>query len=272
MAMSGRRIQRARRQLLVPGWEALHPYKKWQGAHWRLMSFVELGGHDDPRALAMLEQVLNWLGNPARLGTVLIMEGRARRCASQEGNAVLVASTLGHAESVGPLVSKLLEWQWDDGGWNCDRRRSASHSSFHETVWPLRGLLAYHRAIGDPAALHAAQRAAELLLRHRLYRSNRTNRVIANAWLDVHWPPYWHYDVLQGLRAVAEAGHTSRPEAADALAWLRDRERDGRWHTSGGRYWKPPGSTGSGVDVVDWSDAASDVVTAQARAVLAAAS
>jgi hypothetical protein len=269
MALQGRDVERAKQQLLSSDWEAHHPYKKWQGAHWRLVSFVELGGHDHPTAVAMLEHVLDWLCEPARLRTVPVIEGRARRCASQEGNAVFVASALGHAESVAPLVTELVKWQWDDGGWNCDRRPSATHSSFHETVWPLRGLLAYHRAVGDPVALHAAQRAAELLLRHRLYRSARTKAVINRAWLDVHWPPYWHYDVLQGLRAIAETGHTSRREANDAVAWLRAREQDGRWHTSGRRYWKPPGSVGSVVEVLDWSELASDVVTAQARAVLA---
>src|SRR5688572_24336174 len=39
-----------------------HPYAKWQGAHWRLVSLVELGipaGH--PKALRALEGVLRWL-------------------------------------------------------------------------------------------------------------------------------------------------------------------------------------------------------------------
>src|SRR5207249_8333429 len=39
-----------------------HPYKKWTGAHWRLVSLVELGvpaGH--PPALAAAETVLDWL-------------------------------------------------------------------------------------------------------------------------------------------------------------------------------------------------------------------
>ena len=93
--------------------------------------------------------------------------------------------------------------------------------------------------------------------------------VISDAWLDIHWPPYWHYDVLQGLRAVASVDMASRKEAVDGVAWLQARRRsDGTWATSGRRWWKRPGSTGGGVEVVDWAALASPVVTAQAAAVL----
>ena len=35
-----------------------HPYKKWGGAHWRLVSLVELGAPADDRLLAAVEPVL----------------------------------------------------------------------------------------------------------------------------------------------------------------------------------------------------------------------
>ena len=39
-----------------------HPYKKWGGAHWRLVSLVELGvPAGTPQALAAAEPVLAWL-------------------------------------------------------------------------------------------------------------------------------------------------------------------------------------------------------------------
>jgi len=38
-----------------------HPYKKWTGAHWRLVSQVELGvPAGEPRTLAAAETVLAW--------------------------------------------------------------------------------------------------------------------------------------------------------------------------------------------------------------------
>jgi hypothetical protein len=44
-----------------------HPYKKWVGAHWRLVALVELGvPSGEPRALAAAETVLDWLTGAVR--------------------------------------------------------------------------------------------------------------------------------------------------------------------------------------------------------------
>lgn len=252
-------------------WSDVHPYRKWRGAHWRLVSLVELGEHGDERLHSMLDRVLGWLVGRRRLEGVPVIEGRARRCASQEGNALWVACHLGRAEDAAPLAEYLLRWQWPDGGWNCDQRPQADHASFHETVWPLRGLLAFHGVAGDPATLAGARRGGQLLLTHQLFRSERTGEVIDPSWLDIHWPPTWRYDVLQGLRLVAALGWAGRDEAAEAIDWLIDQRRvDGTWATSGRRWWRRPGSAGGGVEVVDWGRLGDQLVTAQAEAVLAA--
>jgi hypothetical protein len=67
------------------------------------------------------------------------------------------------------------------------------------------GLAEYARATGNQAAREAAERAAELLLAHRLFRSHRTGRVAHAEWLQPHYPPYWHYDVLLVLLVLAAA-------------------------------------------------------------------
>jgi hypothetical protein len=45
----------------------VHPYSKWTGAHWRLISLVELGvsGPQQP-AVAAAETVLGWLTSSRR--------------------------------------------------------------------------------------------------------------------------------------------------------------------------------------------------------------
>jgi hypothetical protein len=250
-------------------WSETTAYRKWQGAHWRLVSLVELGERDDPRMGAMLDHVLSWLLSPGHLRGVEVLNGRARRCASQEGNALFVAAMMGRIDPADELASNLITWQWPDGGRNCDRRPATTHSSFHETVWPLRGLAAYHDATGEGSAFDAARRAGEFLLSHRLFRSERTEEVIDDEWLKLHWPPYWRYDVLQGLRAVASLGCLGRDEAAEALDWLRSQESsDGSWNVSGRRWWRNPGSRGNGVEVVDWSPLADAIITQQARGLL----
>ena len=43
----------------------VHPYRKWIGAHWRLVSLVELAAPaGEPRLLAAASTVLDWLAGP----------------------------------------------------------------------------------------------------------------------------------------------------------------------------------------------------------------
>jgi hypothetical protein len=61
-----------------------------------------------------------------------------------------------------------------------------------------------------------------------MFRSERTGRVIHDAWLRFRFPPYWHYDVLQGLWALTRLGRLDDPRAAEALDLVQDRRgRDG---------------------------------------------
>ena len=218
-----------------------HPYGKWTGAHWRLVSLVELGlPAGEPHALAAYETVLGWLLGAGHRRNVPVIAGRARRCASQEGNALAVGVRLGLAADprVAQLAESLVGWQWPDGGWNCDRRPAAAHSSFNETVTPLWGLAEYARATGDERPRSAARRTCELLLDHHVFKSHRTDRVGNPLWLDARCPPYWRYDLGQGLLMLSRAGALPDRRADDALALLRSRQQtDGTWHVSGRPMW-----------------------------------
>lgn len=231
----------------------VHPYSKWTGAHWRLVSLVELGvPARNPAARAAANSVLDWIAAPS---VPIVVGGLERRHASMEGNALAVCCRLGMARSsrVRRLVDVLLRSQWPDGGWNCDVRPAAMRSSFHETLTPIRGLAEYHLATGDSDALLAAQRGVELLLEHRVFRA-RSGGVIHPEWLNIHWPPYWHYDFFHGLRAIGQVGQQDDPRATEALERLRSlRRADGTWRTGGRKYWRRRGRWN--VEVVDWGDA-----------------
>ena len=237
--------------LLVP--QRGHPYgNKWRGAHWRLVSLVELGMGTGPEVLAAVEQVLGWIAAP-RLPTVI--DGLERRHASMEGNALAVCTRLGLARDprVIYLRDVVLGAQWPDGGWNCDRRPKARHSSFHESLATLWGLLEFHRSTGDEAAGAAAERAAEFFLRHHMFRSERTGRVADREWTKLHYPPYWHYDILQGLLVLSRRGPLADPRCAEALDLLESMRRaDGTWEPAGYRYWLKQGSERVNGDSVDW--------------------
>ena len=250
----------------------VHPYRKWTGAHWRLVSLAELAiPPGEPRAVAAAGHVLAWLAVPGRRARQI--GGLARAHASIEGNALAACCLLGLAADprVRCLAGSLIAWQWPDGGWNCDPAATGRRSSFHESLAPAWGLHEYGQATGDPAATDAASRAAGLFLDRRLFRSLHNGRVIHRAWLAPHYPPYWHYDILQALLVLSRMGRAGDPRAGDALDELqRRRLPDGRWQP-GGCWWKPPGSTVT-PEVVDWGRSGpNQMITLNALRVLKAA-
>ncbi|HEX5148840.1 MAG TPA: hypothetical protein VFW02_07150 [Candidatus Limnocylindrales bacterium] len=232
----------------------VHPYTKWSGAHWRLVSLMDLGVPGDlPSLAAAHDGVLAWLG-PGHERRVPIIDGRARRCGSQEGNALATGVHLGRDDDprVRRLAANLVRWQWPDGGWNCDKKPAARHSSFNESCPPLLGLARFAAASDDRDAAAAADRAAEFLLRHRVAFSERTGELASPSIGLLHYPPFWHYDLLAGLRVLVAAGRVGDPRASDALDLLESKRRpDGSWQP-GARWWRSPGSRGSNVEVVDW--------------------
>jgi len=247
----------------------VHPYGKWRGAFWRLASLVELGVTRNDSIDAAADSVLAWLANPRRLRSFPTLEGRVRRCASQDGLALYVLSTLGFEdERLQILAESVVASQWPDGGWNCDRRPAAAHSSFNETWGPTLGLAAHGRAVGDRRATVAAETAAEFLLRHQVFQSHRTGEPAHPALLNLRFPPYWHYDVLVGLVTLTRSVGLDDRRVAAALDLVESRRLpDGTWRTEG-KWWKRPGSKGSNVEAVDWGDTANELLTDRALEVL----
>lgn len=223
-------------QLLV--FPDAHPYAKWTGTHWRL---VEIADAAVPVSKERLDPgvsaELAWLLPGLEPNRVPRLKGLARRHASMEGNARYALCRLGYVRDprTRQLVDALLDWQWPDGGWNCDRHPDASRSSYHESAIPALGLATYAHLAGDADARAAAERTAELLLEHRLFRSRSTGEPIHPSWTVLHYPAYWHYDILQGLRLLLALKRVDDVRAADALEVLeRARRSDGRFS---GRRW-----------------------------------
>ena len=254
-----------------------HVYKKWYGAHWALVDLAELGYPRGDRSLFPIrDQVLDvWLAPHYRETAVCteasqvrwrravpVMEGRARRCASQQGNALYATVALGIADSrAHELVRLLIGWQWPDGGWNCDVNPAAHTSSFHETITPLRGLAAYMRWDGaDPSlreeAREAVTRAAEVFLSRRLFLRRSNGEVMDQRFLALAFPRYWRYDLLFGLVVMKEAGLLADPRCREALDELkRRRHADGSWSAERKHYRVMRTSeapSGSGFSRVDW--------------------
>ncbi len=256
----------------------VHPYQKWTGAHWRLVSLVELGIPTGFRpAVKATNRVLKWLVCEAHLRNVPKINGRYRRCASQEGNALAVCSRVGLAEDprVVKLAESLVAWQWPDGGWNCDRRLEADHSSVNESLSTLWGLVEYQRATGDREFLKPIERASEFFLQHRLFRSEHTGEIIHPNMVKLHYPLYWHCDILQELTILSRAGKLDDPRTMEALDIIeKKRGPDEIWHVDD-CYWnmrRKPVTKTRLLEVVDWGQKGPNkMITLNALRVLNAA-
>jgi hypothetical protein len=245
-------------------------YKKWAGATWRLVSAVELGV---PPESAVARRAANHVlsRRPLVRFEPHQVRGRFRLHASVIGNPLGVCARLGMADDprVRQIAHSLVRWQWPDGGWNCDSSEGARHSSFYESLATLWGLNEYLRATNDDAVRAAVDRAAELFLKHRLFRSCHGDDVIDPRWIRLHYPVYWHYDILQALRVLDRAGKIGDPRTREALDIIESkRAKDGTWHAEG-RFWHRGPVSAANTEVVDWgSDGPNEMITLNALRVL----
>lgn len=253
------RVRRLLSERLVDGTLPFHPYSaKWRGAHWVLVALAELGYPAGDESLVPLrEQALGWLLSPEYerryIGRVRDRELPTLH-ASIEGNLVWALLRLGLADQrVGHLVDRLLRAQWPDGGWNCDRRATGHVSSFGESLVPLRALNACARTTGDPEVGEAVLRASELFLGRRLFRRRTDGSVIDRSFLELHFPCYWHYDILFALTVLAEAELIEDPRCAEALDVLEaKRLPDGGFPAEAKFYRVSSAQPGGGSSVVGW--------------------
>lgn len=209
-----------------------HTYRKWQGPHWTLTCLAMIDYPPADQALRpLVRQVHDWLFSPHALEFPMTaiyrgQEQRVRHCASMDGNAIWYSVRLGlEDDRTRALVDRLIGWQWLDGGWNCDKRVEAAHSSFQESLIPARGLWAYGTAHEYAPACEAAQRVADLVLQRRLLWHQGDSSLIVPDWAGKPGPdrihfPIQFFDVLFALQVMADLGRLGDPRCSDALTLL----------------------------------------------------
>jgi len=212
---------------------------KWTCSHYTLLELKNMGlRRDEPAAGETVATILRENRgsdggvNPAKTIPV--------------SDVCVNGMTLGYAayfgapeESLVGIVDYILGQRLPDGGFNCQfNRGGADHSSVHTTVSVIEGATEYERSgcrhrLAE--VLEARATAVEFLLRHRLFRSERTGEPISPELTRLHHPARWHFDVLRGLDALADAGVPHDPRMDDALDVVASRRRsDGRWAASKG--------------------------------------
>jgi hypothetical protein len=188
----------------------------------------------------------NWDLRPATDTANPFFQGEEEPCIN--GGVLALGGYFGHPNE--KLARRLLSEQLPDGGWNCDAPKSL-RSSFNTTICVLEGLLEYERAISaspndqrgsteshDPGApeSHAKEiaaarhRAEEYLLARSLFRRRSTGDVASPEFLELAFPPRYHYDILRALdhfRAAAEKPDARMSEAVQLIESRR--QADGHW-------------------------------------------
>ncbi len=231
-----------------------HPYKKWTGAHWVLTSLAELDYPPGDRSLLpMRDQVYAWLFSPEHIKAIKAIDGRTRRCASMESNALYASIKLGLVnDQTHRFAQDLLRWQWPDGGWNCDRNPSAHNSSFFETITPLRALALYARTFQHAQTQEALPKIAEVFLKRNLFRSLSSGEVIYAEFLELAYPCYWYYNILRALSILDDAGFLSDPRCEEALNILEGKQLPDGGFPAERRWYQSTQPKTSGYSLANW--------------------
>lgn len=251
-----------------------HPYSKWDGAHWILSMLAEIDYPcGDETLIPLREQVYEWLFSKHHKDSIKIINGKTRRCASQEGNALWYLLKLGiYDDRTDELARRLIKWQWPDGGWNCDRNPDAENSSFMESLLPLRGLSLYSKIKKDKVAEDSARKASEIFLKRKMYKIKPRKRWRKEDFLKLHYPCYWHYDILFGLKVMAEAGFINDKRCEEAIEILMNKRLDDWVFSTEEKFYRVTERHISGRSLVQWGKQSkkelNEFVTADALFVL----
>ncbi len=141
-----------------------------------------------------------------------------------------------------------------------------------ESLIPLRSLALHAKITGSTASKRAVERAADIFLKRRLYKGQRDGLVIRNDFVALHYPCYWHYDILFGLKVMAEAGFIGDERCGDALELLESKQLLDGGFPAEKRYYQVTEKRKSGRSLVNWGGTGkkhlNEFVTADALYVL----
>lgn len=167
-----------------------------------------------------------WELRPPETGGNTFFQGEEEPCIN--GGALAVGAYFGRPTE--SLARRLMSEQLADGGWNCEAPKS-TRSSFHTTICVLEGLLEYERAVGPaPEVAAARRRGEEYLLERGLFRRKSTGEVASAEFLELAFPPRYHYDILRALDYFRSAGAEPDARMRDAVDVIESRRQaDGRW-------------------------------------------
>ncbi|MGP6140296.1 hypothetical protein [Jeotgalibaca sp. A127] len=206
---------------------------KWTSTHYTLLDLRNLGCLPTPeisKALALIVDTRKGYDG-----------GISCHVAVRESDLCVNGMFLNYAcyfgiseEEIMSVVDFIISQQLPDGGFNCNLNVSgAKHSSMHSTLSTLEGLCEYRlQGYGYrlDELMQIEREAREFLLRHRLFRSDHTGKVIDSKYLRFPYPSRWRYDVLRALDYFVHAGVPYDERMLEAIEIVEKKQNDaGKW-------------------------------------------
>jgi len=217
---------------------------KWISTHYTILDLKNIAiSQNNKEVRQSLSQIIQKLKGPD--GGIFPIGAEKKSDICVNGMFLNYASYFGtKEENLKSIVDFLLSEHMKDGGFNCNsNRKGATHSSVHSTISVLEGILEYVKN-GNGYRLKELQESADnartFLLQHRLFRSDRTGKIIDKKMLMLSYPSRWRYDILRSLDYFQFAGINYDPRMQDALDILKKKRRkDNTWPVQA----KHPGQT-----------------------------
>ncbi|MCP4133679.1 MAG: hypothetical protein GY754_22110 [bacterium] len=207
---------------------------KWISSHYTLLDLKNLGIMPENK---LIKETLEIIFKNEKLDD----GGISPRGSIKESDVCINGMVLNYASYFGfpekeleSVIDFLLSQQMQDGGFNCfSNRKGATHSSLHTTVSVCEGILEY-ASNGYTYRLKelkkAEQESREFILQHRLFKSDKTGKIIRKNMLMLSYPSRWYYDILRALDYFQLAGVKYDSRMDDAIAVLfKKMRKDNKW-------------------------------------------
>jgi hypothetical protein len=201
---------------------------KYRSTHWSMTLLTELGiDKNDPRFQRGIEFML--ADTHDRLTRNLTAEG-GHGWLCFWGNLLRYAGYGGKGDD--PRVHQILDYIVRDSQelhWRCPHNNELSCAwGLARALWGLAAIPASQRS---PEINQVIDQGLEFLLDsyHLVEADYPTSGKVHSMWSRLNFPLFYQTDILFVLRVIAELGALDHPGVQPALAWLADRESNGRW-------------------------------------------
>ena len=148
-------------------------------------------------------------------------------------------------EQLAEIFTYVKDNQMEDGGWNCQYPRKATHASFNTTLLVLEGLQSYKRMQKEKSKQlkeleDIEVKGREFLLNHKLYKSHTTGEIVREDFLRFPFPYQWKYDVLTALDYFQSSKAPYDKRLEDPIQFVKEKDVDGylkNYRGQSGKLW-----------------------------------